>query len=369
MKITTVETYTTRMVTLVRVVAEGGAEGWGQTAPFNADITATVLHRHVAPHALGREETDIDGLCRHVIEGEYKFPGSYVCRALAGVETALWDLRGKRENKPVCAMLGGAARPVPVPAYGSSMRRDITPAEEGERLARLRDTHGYRAFKIRVGSVCGHDVDEWPGRTEELVSAVRRAVGPDCAILADGNSGYSVGRAIAVGRLLEEHDFGHFEEPCPYWELEWTTEVAAALSIPVAGGEQDTDLAQFRRMVRMDAVDIVQPDICYIGGLSRARQVAAMAAEKDKPCTPHSANRSLVTVFTMHLLAAIRNAGPFMEFSIEPGGWTDALFEPRLEAEGGRVPFPAEGPGWGVRIKPEWLDKAERQTSRADGTA
>lgn len=186
---------------------------------------------------------------------------------------------------------------------------------------------------------------------------------PDCL---DSRLHYTPPRAIEVGRILEAHHYGHFEEPCPYPELEWTAEVAAALSIPVAGGEQDTDLAQFRRMIRMDAVDIVQPDICYIGGVTRARQVAVMAAERGKPCTPHAANRSLVTVFTMHLLAALPNAGPFMEFSIEPAAWADALFEPRLEAVDGCVPFPDLGPGWGVRVRPEWLEAAERQESRLE---
>jgi L-alanine-DL-glutamate epimerase-like enolase superfamily enzyme len=362
--ITSVETFSRPVVTLVRLRTEDGVEGWGQTAPFSADITATVLHRHVAPHVLGRDETDIAGLCQDVIEREYKFPGSYVCRALAGVETALWDLRGKRENKPVCTLLGGPEKPAPVAAYGSSMRRDISPEEEGKRLHRLQDERGYRAFKIRVGLECGHDIDASPGRTEAIIPTVRRAVGDDCTVFADANSCYTPARAITVGRLLEESRYGHYEEPCPYWELEWTAEVAAALSIPVAGGEQDTDLAHFRRMIRMDAVDIVQPDICYLGGMDRSRQVAGMAAEKGKLCTPHSANRSLVTVFTMHLLAAIPNPGPFLEFSIEPGAWTDELFEPVLEAVDGRVPFPARGPGWGVQIHPEWIAGAEHRVSR-----
>lgn len=366
MRVQSVETFATRLVTLVRVRAEDGAEGWGQTAPFNADITALVLHRHVAPHVLGREESDIEGLCREVVDRQHKFPGSYVCRALAGVETALWDLRGRREGKPVCALLGGPEKPQPREAYASSMRRDITPADEAERLRRLRDQRGYRAFKLKIGSECGHDADAWPGRTEELVTRLRRELGPDCTLLADANSCYTPARAIEVGRLLEAEGYGHFEEPCPYWELEWTAEVAAALEIPVAGGEQDTDPAQFRRMIRMDAVDIVQPDVCYLGGITRTLQVAAMAAERGKPCTPHSANRSLVTVFTMHALAAMPNAGPFMELGIEPTPWTEALFEPKLEAEEGRVPFPDLGPGWGVRIRPEWLEQAERQESRLE---
>ena len=102
--------------------------------------------------------------------------------------------------------------------------------------------------------------------------------------------------------MLEDNGVCHFEEPCPYWELEWTAEVAAALDVPVAGGEQDVDLAQWQRMIAMPAVDIVQHDICYVGALTRALRVAAMADEAGLPCVPHSANRSMVTVFTLHML-------------------------------------------------------------------
>jgi L-alanine-DL-glutamate epimerase-like enolase superfamily enzyme len=362
MRIRSIETFTRREVGFVRIRTEDGGEGYGQISTFNADISALVLHRQVARYALGADADDIEGIADRCIEGEYKFPGSYVCRALAGVDTALWDLRGKREGKSVCELLGGRIRSVPV--YGSSMRRDITPEEEADRLRRLRDSHGFRAFKIRVGSVCGHDQDQWPGRTEALVPAVRRAIGDDVTLLVDGNSCYTPPRAIEVGRMLEENRAGHFEEPCPYWELEWTAEVAAALDVPVAGGEQDTDLAQFRRMLAMRAVDIVQPDVCYVGGITRARRVAQMAAERGVPCTPHSANLSLVTLFTLHLMAAIPNAGPFVEFSIEPTRWTEGLYHPALEVRNGEVAIP-EGPGWGVTLDPRWLESAEYQLSEA----
>jgi L-alanine-DL-glutamate epimerase-like enolase superfamily enzyme len=365
MKIRSIETFTVdRRVCFVRVKTDDGAEGWGQVAPpANADITATVLHRQVAPHALGADAADLEGLSDRCIDLNHKFPWSYVCRALAGVDTALWDLRGKLEGKSVCELLGG--QPRPFPAYGSSMRRDITPEDEGERLARLKDSHGYRAFKIRAGKPCGHDEDAWPGRTEALAPAVRKAVGEETALLIDGNSCYTPKRAIEIGRVLEDNGFRHFEEPCPYWELEWTAEVTAALAsscVGVAGGEQDNDLAQWRRMIAMDAVDIVQPDICYVGGLTRALRVAAMAAEAGKPCVPHSANRTLVTVFTLHMLGAIPNAGPYLEYSIEPTPWADVLFTPTLEVKDGAVAIP-DGPGWGVTINPDVLAKAEHGLS------
>jgi L-alanine-DL-glutamate epimerase-like enolase superfamily enzyme len=359
-KIAAIETFTRGQLCVVRVRTDDGAEGFGQAAPFNADITAAVLHRQVAPVALAADPLRTDDLARRCIDANHKFPWSYVCRALSGVDTALWDLRGRLEGKGVCELLGGSAGEMA--AYGSSMRRDIAPADEARRLARLRDEAGFGAFKVRVGLTCGHDGDAWPGRTEALIPAVRQAVGGDVALLADANSCYTPRRAVDVGRLLEDGGYRHFEEPCPYWELEWTGEVAAELDIAVAGGEQDNDLAQWRRMIAMRAVDIVQPDVCYVGGLTRALDVAAMAAEANLPCVPHSANLSLVTVFTLHLLAAIPNAGDYVEFSIEPGDWIGELYSPPLAVRGGRVAVPA-GPGWGVEINRDWLDGAERRVS------
>jgi len=360
MKIAKIETFSTRRLCVVRVTTDEGTEGYGQAAPSNADITATVLHRQVARIALGRDAADIDGFVDRAFEANYKFPWSYVSRAVGGIETALWDIRGKLEGRSVCELLGG--RPRPFPAYGSSMQRGIEPKDEADRLARLRDEHGYGAFKIRIGKVCGHDQDQWPGRTDELVPTVRKAVGDDVKLLVDANSCYTPRKAIEVGRMLEANGVCHFEEPCPYWELEWTAEVAAALNVPVAGGEQDNDLAQWRRMVAMRAVDIVQPDVCYVGGLTRALRVATMARDAGLPCVPHSANRSMVTVFTLHMLGAIPNAGDYLEFSIEDGGWVEGLFKPALEARDGKVAIP-DGPGWGVEISPAWLEGAEREVS------
>lgn len=366
MLIASIETFVTRDVDVLRVRTDSGAEGWGQVSPYNADITGLVVHRQIAPHALGRDALDIDALVDLVADREHKFPGSYLWRAFAGLDTALWDLRGKLEGKSVCELLGGTPRPLRV--YASSMRRDIAPEAEAARLVRLRDSHGYDAFKIRVGRECGHDQDEWPGRTAAIVPAVRAALGEGASLLVDANSCYTPARAIAVGRMLEDHGVCHFEEPCPYAELGWTKAVRDALDLDVTGGEQDCELSTWRRMIEMRAVDVVQPDICYLGGLTRILRVAAMARAAGLPVTPHSANRSLVTVFTLHMMGALAGAGPYVEFSIEGADyhpWEVGLFEPALVARDGQVPVP-EGPGWGVAISPAWLDGADyRRTALA----
>lgn len=364
MRIHSIETFSNEFVSLVRVRTDDGVEGWGQLSPYNADITALVMHRQVAPYALGQDPLALDALLDRIVEIEFKFPGSYLRRALAGLDTALWDLRGKLEGRSVCALLGGTPRPLRV--YASSMRRDITPEAEAERLTRLRALHGYDAFKFRISKECGHDEDEWPGRTEAIVPAIRRALGDDVTLLVDANCGYSPRKAIEVGQLLEAHGIAHFEEPCPYWDFEQTAEVTRALAplrVQVAGGEQDCSLSNWRRIIDMRAFDIVQPDICYVGGLTRALRVAAMAQAAGLPCTPHSANLSLVTVFTLHMMGAIPNAGPYVEFSIEGLDyypWQAGLYTPALVAQAGKVAIP-DGPGWGVTINPEWLRGATHQ--------
>jgi L-alanine-DL-glutamate epimerase-like enolase superfamily enzyme len=363
-KIRRLETFATRHVCFVRLTTDAGEVGWGQCSTYNADITAAVFHRQVAPHALGRDAFDLRGAVAVVEEREHKFPGSYRCRALAGLDTAMWDLRGRVEGKPVVELLGGRARPIR--AYASSMKRDITPENEAARFLRLRDEKGFDAFKWRIGAECGRDVDEWPGRTEAVVPTVARALGGGVAKLVDANSGFSPRRAIEVGRMLEAEGIGHFEEPCPYWELDETAEVARALSIDVAGGEQDWDFIVWRRMIETRAVDIVQPDVMYMGGLARTLRVASMAAKAGLPCTPHSANLSLVTVCTMHLLGAIPNAGKYLEFSIEGADyypWQEGLFRrDPFGIEDGKATIPAE-PGWGVEVSEDWLARADHRES------
>ncbi|MHA6686282.1 mandelate racemase/muconate lactonizing enzyme family protein [Mesorhizobium sp. A556] len=364
MKIRRIESFCDRHNGFVRITDETGAQGWGQVSNYNSDITATILHRQVAPWALGVETDDLDDVLDRIEEREHKFPGSYVRRAMAGIDTAIWDLRGKAAGKPVVELLGG--KPGKLRAYASSMKRDITPADEVERFKRLRGEHGFDAFKFRVGAEVGRNEDEWPGRTEAIIPAIRAGLGDDATLLADANSCFTPQRAIEVGRILQDHGVVHYEEPCPYWELDQTRQVAEALDIAVTGGEQDSDLRIWKRMIEMRAVDIVQPDVCYMGGVARTLQVAKMAAEHGLAVTPHCANLSLVTLFTMHVLAAIPNAGAYLEFSIEGPDyypWQEGLFRtsPYTVADG-KVTIGDE-PGWGVEIAPEWLARSRYQMS------
>ena len=352
----------TQLYVSLRDLMLSGAIAAGQRLPASRTLARDLgLSRTTVIDAF-----DIEGLIDLIPKREHKFPGSYLWRAMCGLDTALWDLRGKIEGKSVCALLGGTPRKLR--AYGSSMRRDITPKAEADRLKRLRDEKGFDAVKFRVGAEYGGDVDEWPGRTEEIVPTMRRAMGDGVALLVDANSAFSPRRAIEVGKMLQDNGISHFEEPCLYWELEQTKEVADALDIDVTGGEQDCFFPVWRRMIEMRAVDVIQPDVCYLGGLTRTLRVAAMGAEAGLPCTPHSANLSMVTLFTMHLLGAIPNAGDYLEFSIEGLDyypWQDGLFRgDPYRIENGQATIP-DAPGWGLEVDPAWLDRAAYRKSEA----
>lgn len=364
MQIRRIETFCDEFVGFVRVTAADGLQGWGQVSTYHADITSAIVHRQIAPWALGHDSEAIQALVDRVDDREHKFPGSHLYRALCGVETALWDLMGQRRGQPVYALLGGKARPIR--AYASSMKRDITPEDEVRRMLALRERHGFTAAKFRVGAEYGHDRDEWPGRTEAIVPAMRRALGDDMELLVDANSCYSPARAIEVGHLLQDHGIVHYEEPCPYWEYDQTRQVREALTLDVTGGEQDCYLPAWERMVREHVVDIVQPDVCYMGGMLRTQRVAHIAHAAGLPCTPHSANLGLVTLFTMHLLCAIPNPGKYLEFSIEGPDyypWQEGLYteSPYVVRDGHALL--SDAPGWGITVAPDWLQRARHQVS------
>jgi L-alanine-DL-glutamate epimerase-like enolase superfamily enzyme len=314
------ETFTNEYVGFVRVTTDTGDQGWGQVSTYQADITCEIFHRQVARHALGTDAIDFADTLQRINEKEHKFPGSYLRRATTGLDTALFDLRGKLEGKPIVSLLGG--RPGKLRAYASSMKRDITPEDEARRFLALKDKFGFTAFKWRVGAECGRDQDEWPDRTEAIVPLVSRALGDGIDKLVDANSCYSPKRAIEVGRLLESEGIGHYEEPCPYWEFAQTKEVREALDLDVTGGEQDCEFTAWERMIEMKAVDII--------------------------------------------LKAIGNPGKYLELSIEGLDyypWQDGLFvEDPYKVEDGHVTV-TDRPGWGVEINPKWLDQAQYKVS------
>ena len=364
MKIKKLETFTKPYVSFLKTTLEDGSQGFGQMSTYHADITAQIFHKQVAPWVLDKSWEDFNDIENLVLEKEHKFPGSYLLRAIAGLDTSLWDLKGKLEDQSVTELIGGTTGPLNV--YGSSMKRDISAIDEAERFKKLFQEKGINAFKFRIGAECGRGLDEWEGRTEDIVKTINKSLDSSVIKLVDANSCYSSSQAIEIGKLLEDNNVTHFEEPCPYWEPEQTKEVTDALTIDVTGGEQDCDIRIWKDMVERKIVNIYQPDVMYLGGLTRTLQVAKIIEEGGYVCTPHAANLSLVTMCTMHLLKAIPNAGPYLELSIEGEDyypWQQDLFlDNPFKIENGCVTV-TDKPGWGLDINPEWLNSSDYQVS------
>jgi L-alanine-DL-glutamate epimerase-like enolase superfamily enzyme len=213
-------------------------------------------------------------------------------------------------------------------------------------------------LKFRLGGRMSRNSDSLPGRTEALIPKVRAAFGDAMTLYADANSSYDPREAIRIGRLLEAHRYGFYEEPCEFDDLWSTKEVADALTIPVAGGEQEFSMHRWQWMIANRGVDIVQPDLHYGGGFIRATQVARMAAAAGMKVVPHMSGGGLGYLDVVQFASFTPNIGGFMEFK----GNADlpvACATSSLKCERGVVRCPS-GPGFGVTVEPAFVDQAKK---------
>jgi len=356
MKLKSIETFASTNACFVRVSDADGAFGWGMTAPFAANITAQALHQIAAGVAFEPFE-DYTAVADEIIRRQYKFLGTFLARAAAGIDTALWDLAGKRAGRSVAELAGKARNEIDL--YASSMKRDLPVREEADRLRALQDEYGYRAIKLHPGIPVGRDRDFWPNRTEDMIGAMAETMRPGTHLIVDVNGNYSVERAIEMGRYMKDRGVDLYEEPCPYWEVDQTKAVrdaCAAFGLPVAGGEQDYVEPIWNRMIDGNVVDVCQPDLLYIGGFSRALRVAGRAAARGLRVTPHTSNQSPIFVMGLHYMACIENPYPFLECGIEDDRWA-RCYRPLVQIRGGKAAVP-DAPGWGFEPDAEFLAKA-----------
>ena len=225
-------------------------------------------------------------------------------------------------------------------------------------LRKIVDSVGAKALKFRLGGRMSKNADFPPGRTEALIPMVRREFGDDMTIYADANSSYDVTNAIRIGRMMEEHKYAFLEEPVPFDHLWETKQVTEALTIPVAGGEQEFSMRRFRWAIQNRVVDVVQPDLHYFGGFIRSTKVARMADVAKMPCTVHMTGAGLGYVYVLHFAAYVRDPGPHQEFK----GVSNIPIECKtssLVCKKGVMRVPS-GPGFGVDIDPKYVANAKR---------
>jgi L-alanine-DL-glutamate epimerase-like enolase superfamily enzyme len=285
----------------------------------------------------------------------YKLQGLALWTSVAAMEMALLELMAQTAERPVADFFGGAKRR-DIPVYYASGNRGNRPEAEVDYLRKLVAGSGVRALKFRLGGRMNRNADSLPGRTEALIPLVRKAFGDNMTLYADANSSYDVREATHIGRIMQEHRYAFYEEPCPFDWLWETKEVADALTMPVAGGEQEYSMRRWQWAIEHRGVDIVQPDLHYGGGFIRATQVARMAAAAGMTVVPHMSGGGLGFLDVVHFASFTPNIGPFMEFK----GNADLPVEcptSSLRCEKGVVRCPS-GHGFGVRLDAAFVKKA-----------
>ncbi len=344
---------------LCRVRSKDGAVGISVGNNDQLKSLYPIFTFRLQPFFIGKDARDWEGLLEevYVYRSNYKLQNLALWVPLATIEFAILDLLGRIAGKSIGELMGEIHNPK-IAVYQANGDRGITAEETIERIKKQLEESNAKAIKFKVGGRMSNNADFPPGRTEKLIPLVRKTFGDEMTIYADSNGSYTTTEAIRIGKILEEYEIDFYEEPVPFDWYEETKMVKEGLKIPIAGGEQEPSMHNFRWLIANRALDIVQPDIFYFGGMIRSMKVAKMAGLFGMACTPHISGSGLGYLYMMHFVAAIPNPGPFHEF--KGFNWEIPLEceTSDLDSDGGIVTVPTE-PGLGIEIDPDFIAKHE----------
>ncbi|MDG2254029.1 MAG: mandelate racemase/muconate lactonizing enzyme family protein [Opitutaceae bacterium] len=337
---------------VTKITTDDGVVGWGEGG---GSPSQTVIHDCFEALLIGEDPLNINKLWHRLFQSLHNdnLTGGFGGGALSGVDIALWDIAGKVSGKSISEMLGGAIRDkVAVYATGLYYQDDEFPTKliaEAEAYVEA----GYAGMKTKVGGLSVAD-------DVKRVQAIRDAIGDDVYLMIDANKAYSARTAIDVGRRLEDLNIHWFEEPVLANDVDGYLEVKSNQPIPVAGGEVLYNRFDARDFISRCALDIIQPDIRYIGGITEFRNVAAMANANGIQVNPHvwgsaimvSASISLTATFALCPYSRSPNPyeqEPVMEFDQTPNPIRNELASIAFGQSGGFVDVP-RGVGLGIEI-------------------
>jgi L-alanine-DL-glutamate epimerase-like enolase superfamily enzyme len=347
---------------LCRVRSSDGAEGIS-VGHGTMNSLYPIFVNALQPFFIDKDARDLDLLLEKVFiyKLNFRLSGLAIGIPLATIEFAILDMLGRIANKSMGELIGEIHHRR-VAVYQATEYREKSVEESLELIKRDVAKYNAHALKIKVGGLMfmTKDINAVgpKGRTERIIPLIRKTFGDKMVLYADANGFYSVTEAIRVGKLLEEYGYGFFEEPVLFDWYEETKQVADALTIPIAGGEQEYSLHGFRWLIANDGLQIVQPDNYYFGGMIRSMKVARMAQAFGKTCTPHMSGGGLGYLYMIHFVSALGNASAHHEFK---GLNTNVQFECKtspLSVVDGKIKVPT-GPGLGIEIDPDFINKHE----------
>lgn len=317
----------------VRVRTQDGLEGWGEAAVWGgpAPVTATIIAEELFPMLRGEDPDAIHYLWEKLYQqtAQHGRRGAIVA-AMGALDIALWDIMAKRCNQPLVNILGRQAdRVVPYASAGFyAVGKDLDALRaEYERLRGW----GFRAFKMKVGRQHREWSRVWQrpdtytlDEDIERVHVVRETIGPESILLIDANTEWDTVTTVTFLRAVEDARPFFMEEPVSADLFNQAIEIRSRTNVRIAGFETEYTRYAYRELLASGAVDVVQPDPCWCGGLSEARRIAAMASAWGRICVPHSFSSMLSFLTNTHFVASLDN-GFLVEWDSSGNPWMDQL--------------------------------------------
>ena len=345
-----------RVSLVVEVVTDAGLVGWGECyGPPR--LLQPIVERFYAPLLL-RQDALAGAAHWERLYNEIRDHGQrgLAVQALAGLDIALWDLRGKAAAMPIHRLLGGPLR-TSARAYATGLYRK-TDDRERNRALLVEEAQGYvrqgfLGMKLKVGFDVADDAAN--------ARAIRREIGEEPALMVDANHGFDRIDALDLAKRIEPFGIGWFEEPVAPEDVEGYRWLRQRTLIPIAGGECSFTRFDFKGLIETGAVDVVQPDTCAAGGLTECLRIAALAGAAGLRYHPHVWGTGIAVATALQLIAVLPGAAkgllanePWLEFDRTPHPFRDAILTTPFAMESGRVAVPT-GPGLGIEVDREAL--------------
>ncbi|MEM1327340.1 MAG: mandelate racemase/muconate lactonizing enzyme family protein [Bacteroidota bacterium] len=343
---------------ICRVCSKDGAVGLSIANNRSMKDLYPIFTNRLQPFFIGKDARELEQLLEevYVYKSNYKLQNLTLWVPLATIEFAILDMLGHIADRPIGELIGDIHHPE-IAVYQANNYRGQSAKVSLEKIKATVAKSQAQAVKFKIGGRMSRP-EEPKGRTERLIPMVREAFGADMTIYADSNGSYNVAESVRIGKILEANKIDFYEEPTPFDWYEETKTVNDLLTIPIAGGEQEPSMHNFRWLIGNDALDIVQPDIFYFGGMIRAMKVARMAAAVEKTCVPHISGSGLGYLYMMHFVSALPNAGLYHEFK----GFNTAIpiecATSDLQSKNGNIKVPT-GAGAGIIIDPDYVRRHE----------
>ena len=337
----------------VRIECDNGLHGVGEATLEHREQTVAAAVGELERYLIGRDPHEIEGFWHEAYRDAYWRGGPVLMTALAGVEMALWDIKGKDLGVPVYQLLGGKVRDR-VPTYANGWFSPAKTPEEFAAKARTAVEQGFRGLKWDPFGTAYRTIEK-----KDLfgalacVEAVAGEVGPEVDILIEGHGRFDVPTALRIAKGLESFDITWFEEPIVPDDPEGMAEVTRRSNVPIAGGERLYSRWDARTYLERRCADVLQPDVSHVGGIGELKKIAAMAETYSRPVCPHNPLGPVTTAATLQLAACVPNFWLLETMSTDVP-YRRSLTTEALRFESGCILIP-DGPGLGIDLHLEAL--------------